>query len=126
MRCGHGSHPLRSRHGPRTLSAPLLAGHSIVREPTNLALEVFTRLLLSGGGMWAPRQSGDVASGSEPHYLGPAVVFFAAWASAMAVVVAVLLTGGDETVPNWLVAVAGTALVAASWWLLRAVRDDDL
>jgi hypothetical protein len=76
--------------------------------------------------MWVSRQSGDVSGGSESHYLWPVVSFFVAWGSSMGVVVAVLLTGGDETVPNWLAAAAGAALIATSWWLLCAVRDDGL
>jgi hypothetical protein len=61
-----------------------------------------------------------------PHHVAPVVSFFLAWASSMALVIAVLLTGGDETVPNWLLAAVGAALVAASSWLYFAVRDDDL
>jgi phage baseplate assembly protein gpV len=95
-------------------------------ERANVALEDFTRLSLSDWRMWVTRQSGDVRSASEPHHLGLVVSFFVAWGSSMAVVVADLLTGGDETVPDWLAAVAGAAVVAASWRLYCAMRDDDL
>lgn len=94
-------------------------------ERANVALEDFTRFSLSDWRMWETRQSGDVRSASEPHHLGLVVSFFVAWGSSMAVVVAILLTGGDETVPNWLAAVTGAAVVAASWRLYCAMRDDD-
>ena len=92
---------------------------------SNLGLEDFTRFSLSDGRMWVTRPSDDVRSGSEPLHLRLVVTFVIAWGSAMAVVVAVLLTGGDETVPNWLAAVTAVALVAASWRLYCAMRDDD-
>jgi hypothetical protein len=76
--------------------------------------------------MWETRQSGDVRRATEPHHLGLLVSFFVAWGASMAVVVAVLLTGGDETVPDWLVAVTVAAVVPASWRLYCAMRDDDL
>lgn len=85
----------------------------------------FPRFSLSGWRMWVTRQSGDVGSGSAPHHLGLVVSFFVAWGSSMAVVAAVLLTRGYETVPNWLAAVPGAAPVAASWRLYCAMRDDD-
>lgn len=106
------------------------SAHAAVRvahadERANVALEDFTRFSLSDRRMWVTRQSGDVRSASEPHHLGLVVSFFVAWGSSMAVVVAVLVTGGDETVPNWLAAVTGAAVVAASWRLYCAMRDDD-
>jgi len=113
------THPNRPKGpAPDTPSA-----HADVR--AGGALEDFPRFSLSDSRMWVTRQSGDVRSGSEPHHLGLVVSFFVAWGSSMAVVVAVLLTGGDETVPNWLAAVPGVALVAASWRLYCAMRDDD-
>jgi hypothetical protein len=76
--------------------------------------------------MWAPRESGDAVSGTMRHHPGPVIAFLVAWSSSMALVVAALLTGGEETVPTWLAIPVGAALVAASSWLYCAVRDDDL